>query len=107
MPNERTNDARTELRSWYLHSLQPKLARAATTGAVDPLAVAALDAEVRSFLDLYRARTTGAPAGAIMAEGEHTIRGGSCPMVARTDPNEQESVVLLDEDGRQQSEVSP
>jgi len=72
MPNERTNDARTELRSWYLHSLQPKLARAATTGAVDPQAVAALDADVRSFLDLYRARKTGAPAGAIMAEGEHT-----------------------------------
>jgi hypothetical protein len=68
MPNERTNDARTDLRSWYLHSLQPKLARAATTGAVDPQAVAALDAEVRSFLDLHRARTTGVPAGAIMAE---------------------------------------
>jgi hypothetical protein len=71
MPSERTNDARTDLRSWYLDSLQPKLARAATTGAVDPQAVAALDAEVRSFLDLHRARTTGAPAGAIMAEGEH------------------------------------
>jgi uncharacterized RmlC-like cupin family protein len=28
-------------------------------------------------------------------------------VVARTDPNEQESVVPLDEDGRQQSEVSP
>ena len=54
MPNERTNDARTDLRSWYLHRLQPKLARAATTGAVDPQAVAALDAEVRSFLDLHR-----------------------------------------------------
>jgi hypothetical protein len=37
------------LRSWYLHSLQPKLARAATTGAVDPQAVAALDAEVTKF----------------------------------------------------------
>jgi hypothetical protein len=61
MPNERTNDARTELRSWYLHSLQPKLARAATTGAVDLQAVAALDAEVRSFLDLHRARMTVAP----------------------------------------------
>jgi hypothetical protein len=71
MRNERTNDARIELRSWYLHSLQPKLARAATTGAVDLQAVAALDAEVRSFLDLHRARTTGAPAKAIMAEGEH------------------------------------
>lgn len=70
MPNERTNDARAELRSWYLDCLQPKLARAATTGAVDAQAVAALDAEVRSFLDLYRAPTIGAPAGAIMAEGE-------------------------------------
>jgi hypothetical protein len=57
MPTEHTNDARAELRSWYLHGLQPKLARAASTGAVDPQAVAALDAEVRSFLDLYRART--------------------------------------------------
>ena len=70
MPDERTSDARTELQSWYLQSLQPKLARAASTGAVDPQAVAALDAEVRSFLDLYRARATAAPAGAIMAEGE-------------------------------------
>jgi hypothetical protein len=68
MPNEHTNDARAELRSWYLHSLQPKLARAASSGAVDPQAVAALDAEVRSFLDLYRVRTTGAPVGAIMAD---------------------------------------
>ena len=56
MPNERTKDARAELRSWYLHGLQPKLARAASTGAVDPQAIAALDAEVRRFLDLYRAR---------------------------------------------------
>ena len=56
MPNERTSDARAELRAWYLHGLQPKLARAASSGAVDPQAVAALDAEVRRFLDLYRAR---------------------------------------------------
>jgi uncharacterized RmlC-like cupin family protein len=28
-------------------------------------------------------------------------------VVARTDPNEQESLVLLDEAGRQQPEVSP
>lgn len=52
MPNERTNDARAELRSWYLHSFQPKLARAASTGAVDPRALAALEAEVRRILDL-------------------------------------------------------
>ena len=77
MPNERTHDARAELQAWYVHGLQPKLARAASTGAVDPQAVAALDAEVRRFLDLYRARATGVPAGAIMAEGEHTNRGGS------------------------------
>jgi len=61
MPNERTNDARAELRLWYLRGLQPKLARAASTGAVDPQAVAALDADLRSFLDLYRARATGDP----------------------------------------------
>jgi hypothetical protein len=52
MSNESTTDARTELQSWYLHGLQPKLARAANTGAVDPMAVAALDAEVRRLLDL-------------------------------------------------------
>ena len=77
MPNERMRDARAELQAWYVHGLQPKLARAASTGAVDPQAVAALDAEVRRFLDIYRARTAGASAGAIMAEGEHTNRGGS------------------------------
>jgi hypothetical protein len=54
MPNESTNEARAELQSWYLRGLQPKLARAASTGAVDPQAVAALDAEVRRFLDLSR-----------------------------------------------------
>jgi len=54
MPNERTIDARAELQSWYRHGLQPKLVRAASKGTVDPQAVAALDAEVRSFLDLYR-----------------------------------------------------
>jgi hypothetical protein len=51
-PNESSNDARAELQSWYVHGLQPKLARAASTGAVDPRAAAALDAEVRSILDL-------------------------------------------------------
>jgi hypothetical protein len=56
MPDERTSDARAELQAWYLHGPQPKLARAASTGAVDPQAVAALDAEVRRFLDLYRVR---------------------------------------------------
>jgi hypothetical protein len=55
MPNENTNDARAALRSWYLHDLQPKLARAASKGAVDRGAAAALDAEVRRLLDLSRA----------------------------------------------------
>lgn len=54
MPSESTNEARAELQSWYLRGLQPKLARAASTGAVDPQAVAALDAEARRFLDLSR-----------------------------------------------------
>ncbi len=54
MPNESTTDARAELQSWYLRGLQPKLARAARTGAADPRAAAALDAAVRSFLDLSR-----------------------------------------------------
>lgn len=56
MPNDRTTDARNELRSWYLHGLQPKLARAASSGAVEPQALAALDAEMRRFLDLSRTR---------------------------------------------------
>jgi hypothetical protein len=56
MPNKTANDARAELLSWYVHGLQPKLARAASTGGVDPRAVAAFDAEVRRFLDLSRPR---------------------------------------------------
>ena len=55
-PDEKTSRARAELQLWYLHSLLPKLARAARTGAVDAQAAAALDAEVRAFLDLARAR---------------------------------------------------
>lgn len=59
MPNERTNDALAELRSWYLHSLRPKLARAACTGAVDPRALAALEAQLRRILDLSLSGTHG------------------------------------------------
>jgi len=44
-----------ELRSWYLGSLRPKLARAADGGTVEPSAVAALDRQVRELLDLSRA----------------------------------------------------
>jgi hypothetical protein len=51
-----TRDAGTELQTWYLRGLLPKLARAARKGAVDPRAVGALDAEVRALLDLHRAR---------------------------------------------------
>ncbi|HEY1367719.1 MAG TPA: hypothetical protein VGF23_11410 [Gaiellaceae bacterium] len=43
-----------ELRSWYLSSLRPKLARAADGGTVEPGAVAALDRQVRELLDLSR-----------------------------------------------------
>jgi hypothetical protein len=59
-PNKSTNDARAELQSWYVHGLQPKLARAARAGAVDPQAAAALDAEVRTFLDLSETRDEAA-----------------------------------------------
>jgi hypothetical protein len=51
-PNESTRGARAELQAWYLGGLLPKLARAARTGAADPGAVAALDADVRALLDL-------------------------------------------------------
>ena len=51
MPNNGPNDARAELQSWYVRGLRPKLARAARTGAVDPRAVAELDAAVRGLLD--------------------------------------------------------
>jgi hypothetical protein len=54
--NGQSTNARAELQSWYLNGLQPKLARAASTRAVDPRAVAAFDAEVRRFLDLSHER---------------------------------------------------
>jgi hypothetical protein len=57
MPAKDERDARAELRSWYVHGLQPKLARAASSGTVDPRAVAALDADLRRLLDLSPART--------------------------------------------------
>ena len=55
MAKKSTRNARAELRSWYLHGLLPKLARAATTGVADPRTVEGLDAEMRAFLDLARA----------------------------------------------------
>lgn len=60
MPNERARTARAELHAWYLRSLLPKLARAATTGAADPAALDALDAQVRELLDLSRSRKEAA-----------------------------------------------
>jgi hypothetical protein len=54
MPNESTNEARAELQSCYLRGLHPMLAGPAPPGAGAPLAGAALDAEVRRFLDLSR-----------------------------------------------------
>lgn len=47
-----TTRARAELQAWYRRGLLPKLARAAATGAVNPQAVAALDADLRALLDL-------------------------------------------------------
>jgi len=58
--NERARAARTDLQAWYLHGLLPKLARAAKTGAVDVQAVEALDADVRSLLDLSAGRKEAA-----------------------------------------------
>jgi hypothetical protein len=63
-------DARGELRLWYLHGLRPKLARAASTGAVDPVAVAALDADLRTFLDLGRPRCEFAGSAASMSRSD-------------------------------------
>lgn len=50
--NESTREARAELQAWYRRGLLPKLARAAATGAVNPQAVAALDADLHGLLDL-------------------------------------------------------
>ncbi|HSP72978.1 MAG TPA: hypothetical protein VLN26_11450 [Gaiellaceae bacterium] len=45
-------DRRAELQAWYLGSLRPKLARAASVGTVAPAAADALDRQLRDFLDL-------------------------------------------------------
>ena len=52
MQKERTSEARAELRAWYVHHLQPKLARAVSEGAVEPQVAAVFGAEVRRLLDL-------------------------------------------------------
>jgi hypothetical protein len=45
-------DARTELRAWYLKSLQPKLAQATAAGVARPGPVGELDRQLRAFLEL-------------------------------------------------------
>jgi hypothetical protein len=46
--------ARAQLQAWYLRALLPKVARAATAGAVDVRAASAFDDEMRALLDLSR-----------------------------------------------------
>ena len=43
---------RVELQAWYLRGLAPKLAAAARSGKATPAAVAALDRQLRAFLDI-------------------------------------------------------
>jgi hypothetical protein len=43
---------RAELQAWYLGSLQPKLAVAASAGTVAPVPAATLDRLLRALLDL-------------------------------------------------------
>lgn len=50
----RANGSRDELRAWYLRGLRPKLERALRDGAVDPVAVAALHAELQGLIDPAR-----------------------------------------------------
>jgi hypothetical protein len=59
-PDNATSAARAELQAWYVQRLQPKVARAASTGAVDARAAAAFDVEVRRFLELSEARDKAA-----------------------------------------------
>ena len=55
MPTSRdrlNRDARSELQAWYVTSLRPKLARAATADIVSPAAAEELDRELCEFLEL-------------------------------------------------------
>ena len=58
--NEEARAARAELHAWYLGGLLPKLAHAGRTGTVDVRAVEALDADMRSLLDLSPAQEEAA-----------------------------------------------
>jgi hypothetical protein len=43
-----------ELQTWYVELMRPKLARAATAGAILPAEAAALDRDMRGLLELSR-----------------------------------------------------
>ena len=58
--NSRAKEARADLRAWYLRGLLPKLTRAAGEGAVDAGAMEALDADVRSLLEISEEREEAA-----------------------------------------------
>jgi hypothetical protein len=50
LPTERKS--RGELQSWYLTSLRPKVAHAVGSGLVTASAAAALDQQLRDFIDI-------------------------------------------------------
>jgi hypothetical protein len=54
MPTGSPNTARAELEAWFLRDLLPKLERAARAGELDPRALAAFDAEMRTLIDPSR-----------------------------------------------------
>jgi uncharacterized RmlC-like cupin family protein len=62
---------------------------------------------LREHLEVRAGQFLFIPAGMPHLPFNPSDREPCVAVVARTDPHEQESVVLLDEDGRQQSEVSP
>jgi len=49
---ESQRNARAELQAWYVTSLRPKLARAATADVVEAAAAEELDRQLCAFLDL-------------------------------------------------------
>jgi hypothetical protein len=56
MAAQATRNARDELRSWYLDELQPRVARAASEGVVDPQAAAVFHADLQRLLGLTEDR---------------------------------------------------
>jgi hypothetical protein len=49
---KRRRDGLAELRAWYVASLRPKLALAASRGAIEPAAAADLERQLGAMLDL-------------------------------------------------------